>query len=152
MDNEISVLGITFNRCGTIDLPLWFEIWLDGEKKTAVELTSNDPQTVTFDIDDAEAKHELKFVMAGKTWDHTVTDPDGNVVADVSVEITSITLQELDIRMMLEEKSTYTHAFNKPSAKKEDYVTTQLCGMMGCNGEVVMNFETPAFIWLLENL
>ena len=154
MNEDFCTLAIKFQKVGIIDKPLWFEIWVDDQKYYGEEVVDTDLKELSIQLSDSEEKERvLKFVMAGKTYDYTHVDDKGEVIADCSMDIKEITLEDLDIKYVLTTKAEYRHAFNKPNAKPEDYnIYKEPLGCMGCNGEVTTKFATPAFIWLLENL
>lgn len=86
--------------------------------------------------------------MSGKTPKQTVIDHQGNIVSDVLLQITNIEVDGIDISTVFAEKSTYTHDFNGSG----DTVVDRFYGSMGCNGSVKLDFSTPFYLWLLENM
>jgi len=118
------------------EIPLGFEVLLD-DKSVYKNDHVKDTCQVMFDIDDNEATHKLKFVMAGKTADH-----------DALLRITNVVIDDIDISLLVNPKSTYSHNFNGSQSEVED----KFYGDMGCNGTVTFEFTTPFYLWLLENM
>lgn len=85
--------------------------------------------------------------MQGKTAEHT-NIAHGEIISDVSLKISRVSFDGISIQQYLENTNRYLHDHNGHSAP----VCEQFYGIMGCNGIVEMTFETPVFLWLLENL
>ena len=57
-------------------------------------------------------------------------------------------IEELDIDQLFLEKCVYTHSFNNTQSEIED----TFHGIAGCNGTISFKFNTPVYLWLLENM
>lgn len=101
-----------------------------------------------YDIEEDDQEHELFFVMGGKTQEHTVIDENGAILKDASLTIKNITFDEIDVAMIVVKNATYAHDFNGTQAPTQ----TKFYGEMGCNGTVNLRFNTPIYLWLLENM
>lgn len=101
-----------------------------------------------YNLEEDEAEHELAFEMFGKTAKHTVIDDAGNILQDAMLKISAISLDDIDIDQLVYDKSVYGHDFNGT----QDPIEDKFYGNMGCNGTVRLQFSTPVYIWLLENL
>lgn len=113
------------------------------------ELTENQSITVTHEFDDSEnEKNILLIVMSGKNDGHTELDAVGNITADRVIEISNVSLDNIDIDILYRELSEYTHNFNGTAEK----TTEKFYGTMGCNGAVTFEFTGPVYRWLLENM
>jgi len=124
---------------------LAMQIWIDSDKifdQTIVETTP-----VEFDVIEDEAEHSLRFVMANKMLDHTQIDSDGNIIADSRLTVSDIEFDEIPLGQIIINKAVYTHDFNGTAAETQD----TFYGEMGCNGTVELKFNTPVYLWLLEN-
>lgn len=125
---------------------LGFEAWIDDRKFFDSDHVQT-AQQLCVEISDDQGEHELKFVMKNKTAEHTKVDEAGNIVSDARLIITDLSLDELLLAQIFIDKSTYTHDFNGngPATVEKFY------GEMGCNGTVSLKFNTPVYLWLLEN-
>lgn len=104
---------------------------------------------MTFDInDDDEAEHVLIFELSGKTSAHTKVDETGAITQDVTVSIEDVSFDEIKLGHLVCEKTVYEHDFNGTAPLVQD----KFYGTMGCNGTVRMEFTTPIYLWLLENM
>lgn len=149
--DETANLKITFARTGSSPLPVWFEVRVDEQVFFAEELTECKTHTVEINLPDSESVHNVQFTLAGKTYEHTKLNENNEIIEDALVNIEQILLADIDITFFAESTSVYRHWCNKPNPTDADYVELQsMC--MGCNGDIKFQFETPAFIWLLENL
>lgn len=129
------------------EIPLGFEVLLD-DKCVYKNDHIKDTCQVMFDIDENEATHKLKFVMTGKTADHTKVDDQGNITVDAVLEICEIQIDDILLDQLLPDKLEYIHDFNgSQSTVKEKFY-----GVMGCNGTAEFEFTTPFYLWLLENM
>jgi len=126
---------------------LGLEIWIDDLQIFNQEWISG-PVTFDYDFSDSEGMHNLKFVMKNKTRRHTQCDTDGNIVKDARLVISNVTFEEIELGQMMVDLSCYEHDFNGTSDKIQD----KFYGEMGCNGTVTLPFETPVYMWLLENM
>ena len=127
--------------------PLGFEVLLNSQSVFKTAHVTESCQ-VAFDITDDEATQKLQFVMTGKTAEHTKVDDHGTITDDAMLEITNITIDEIDIGLIVTNKSEYVHDFNGTS----EMVTDKFYSNMGCNGTVTLEFTTPFYLWLLENM
>jgi len=122
-------------------------VWIDD---TCVYQTDQlpGPQNIDFAVSDDDGEHELRIVISGKTTDHTKVDAQGNIIEDVVVSIANITIDEIDVDQLFNEKCVYTHDFNgtQPEIQNVFY------GAAGCNGTISFRFTTPIYLWLLENM
>jgi hypothetical protein len=136
-------------KIGTTDASasLGLEIWLDD-----LPIYNNNHvdcnQEVTYDLNDSDGEHELKFVLKNKTIDHTQINEAGEIIKDACLTITDVTFDDIALGHTFIEKATYTHDFN--GTQKE--ITENFYGSMGCNGTVKLAFTTPIYLWLLENM
>ena len=127
--------------------PLGFEVLFNGNSAWKIDHVTETCQ-ITFDISDDEATHKLEFVMTGKTVEHTVVDDQGAIISDAMLEINNIMIDDIDMDLLLNDKSKYAHDFNGTQPAVED----KFYSNMGCNGTVTFEFTTPFYLWLLENM
>jgi hypothetical protein len=126
---------------------LGMEIWLDQQQIFNQDCISG-PQSFSYSFSDNEAEHELQFVMKHKKAEHTKIDTDGKILKDACLIVTDLAFDDIDIGQPVANNAIYTHDFNGTS----NTVHNKFYGEMGCNGVVSLQFTTPFYIWLLENL
>jgi hypothetical protein len=130
------------------DVDLCLEVKLNNHTKFK-KILSTDTEIIEFDFDDSvECNQILEIVMSGKRPEHTVLDDTGSIVKDRLIEINSVSLDEINLGQIFLDKTTYTHDFNGSADKIQD----QFFGTMGCNGVLRLEFTTPVYLWLLENM
>jgi hypothetical protein len=108
-----------------------------------------DAQDIAVEFNDADDQpHVLEFVLSGKTIDHTQITNQGEITSDVTVRIQDISFDDISIDQIVSELAEYNHDFNgtQPS------IVDRFYGEMGCNGTVRLQFTTPIYLWLLENM
>lgn len=110
-------------------------------------MVSQEPLVITHNFDDGEQEHTLNIELLGKTRHHTRVDADGNIVEDSVLEIRDLSLDGIALGQILYNKAEYHHNFNGTS----EPVVEGFYGVMGCNGQVVLKFTSPVYLWLLEN-
>lgn len=110
---------------------------------------STDLQDITVEFDDADDQpHVLEFVLSGKTIEHTRITDQGEITSDVTVRIEDIAFDDIVIDQIVSELAEYNHDFNGTQPATVD----RFYGEMGCNGTVRLEFTTPIYLWLLENM
>lgn len=126
---------------------LGLEIWLDDVCLYNIKQVPTDTN-FSHEFPDSEGEHELKFVMKGKTTQHTTIDSLGNIVSDSTLMIKNIEFDEIDCEHIVNNKAVYTHDYNgtQPLSQHKFYQE------LGCNGVVSLKFTTPLYLWLLENV
>lgn len=134
---------------GTTDpsAKIGLEIWLDDLPIFNVaHVTETTP--ITYEFAEDEADHVLRFVMKNKTHEDTIVDEDGNIVKDVCLTVSNLSFEDIQLEHVFLTKAVYTHDFNGTQNEVKD----KFYGSMGCNGEVSLQFTTPVYLWLLENM
>lgn len=126
---------------------LGFEIYIDDEKCYDGKIPL-DKSPVNFEIAAKEGTHTLTFVLKDKQQHHTVIDSDGNITKDVLVKVSDVEIDGINIDQILFNQAEYQHDYNGNGPETvESYL-----GVLGCNGKVVLPFNSPVYIWILENL
>ena len=140
---------------------LVFEVWIDDTKYINTdELTFDrfmaaasgsgisENTAYSIEIPDNSGEHELKFILKNKTALQTVLDAEGNIISDATLTISNLAFDEIELGQLVTELATYTHDFNGTKETTQD----QFYGEMCCNGTVSLKFNTPIYLWLLENM
>lgn len=127
---------------------LGFELWLDSVVVLNIDHVQG-PQNIQHIMADDDGQHELKFVLKNKTSQHTKIDEAGNIVQDARLIVKNIKFDDIELGYDCFTKlARYHHSYNTDGA----VVTDTFYNEMGCNGYVVLNFNTPVYLWLLENM
>lgn len=132
-----------FNNAPKIKVAINDQTLLDVELGTRLEYE----QTVELEDD---SNHQLTFTLHNKTKYDTVVK-DGVIEKDTLIKISNIELEDIDLTSMLslnKELFYYEHD-NNGTTQLEKHT---LYDTLGCNGTATINFTTPFYIWLLENL
>ena len=129
------------------ECPLSVQVWLDDS------LLLDNPhvqEKIAFahGISDDDGDHQLRIVILGKTADHTRVDDQGNIIKDATLQISTVTIDGIDVNQLFLEKCVYTHDLNGTQTEIQD----TFHGVAGCNGTIVFEFTTPIYLWLLENM
>lgn len=98
------------------------------------ELTVNDEQ-----------QYKLNFTLHDKSKYDTVLE-DGEIVKDTVVKIKNVELDDIDITSILSVNQDNFYYIHEDGTKDVFYDT------MGINGTSTIEFTTPFYVWLLENL
>jgi hypothetical protein len=98
--------------------------------------------------DQDDRDHTLVFEMRGKLPEHTQISDTGEILQDRVIEISDVAFDDIALGHMFMEQSRYYHNTNGST----DPVVEAFYGAMGCNGHVKMQFSTPIYLWLLENM
>lgn len=88
-----------------------------------------------------EAQRLLKNEIASKMYDLTQ-------MSDKSITIENIAFDDIELGQLVIDLATYTHNFNG----SQDTIEDQFFGSMGCNGIVRIEFSSPVYLWMLENM
>ena len=107
-------------------------------------------QTITYNLAEDSADHELKLIMSGKNCTHTTLTSEGKILSDIFFIINRLEFEELNMKKIfcLGQRSRHRHSFNSTQPEVDD----EFYGVLGCNGVVTMPFSTPIYLWLYENL
>ena len=108
-----------------------------------------EPTIVTHEFDDEqEGPHALVFEMTGKLPSHTLLDAQGEITQDRSIMITDLAFDDIQLGHLFTEVARYCHDHNGTTSP----VIDTFYGVMGCNGQITVEFSTPIYLWLLENM
>lgn len=130
------------------DSDLCLEVKLNSQTKFKKILSTN-TESIKFDFDDSnDSKQVLELVMSGKLPEHTVLDSAGHIVKDRLIEIIDVSLDEIKLGQLFLDQAIYLHDFNGTTEKIQD----KFFGTMGCNGIVRLEFSSPVYLWLLDNM
>lgn len=122
-------------------------IWLD---RTLIANYDHVDSTIEFshDMSDVDSEHQLAFVMKNKLPGHTKIDENGAILDDACLIISNLTFDEIELGQVFSDQAKYTHNFNSDGPD----TTESFYGTMGCNGTVTLDFSSPVYLWLLENM
>jgi len=127
--------------------PIHLNIVLDDIIMFDNDITTE--ETVSFDINEDDNDHVLRFLISGKTDLHSIKDNNDNIIDTTELSITNISFDEIDItNIIMANPLMYKHNFNGYSDPTED----KFYNIAGCNGEITLKFYTPIYLWLLENM
>jgi len=142
------------------DRPPHAEI-LIGDKscfKGDITGTEQKPDVIEFVHELTEGhKYELIIKRSGKTNNQTVLNEKGDYLKDQILNIKSIEIDEIDIGALVYE-GIYTPEYPEPWATQQREAGHNLeksfknVTMMGHNGTWSFKFDSPFYMWLLENL
>lgn len=131
----------------SVACPFNIEIWVDQSKLLTLDHIT-DVVHFEHELNDDDGEHELRLVLQGKLPDHTKVDEQGNIISDATLQISNVTIDQLDVDQLFLEKCVYTHNFNDTQPEIKD----TFFGIAGCNGTISLKFNTPVYLWLLENM
>jgi hypothetical protein len=98
--------------------------------------------------DSQDAAQVLEIEMMGKITSDTEIDQQGNILSDRAITIENLAFDDIELGHLVVESATYTHNFNG----SQDTIQDQFFGSMGCNGIVRIEFSSPVYLWMLENM
>ncbi len=142
------------------DLPPYAEILINDKSFFYDSITGdeNKPNLIEFEHEFEEGKsYELVIKRSGKGRKQTVVDDEGNILKDQLLHIKNIEIDEIDIGGLVYE-GVYTPIYAEPWATQQRQAGEKLessfknVTIMGHNGEWRFKFESPFYMWLLENL
>ncbi|WP_353482442.1 hypothetical protein [Haliscomenobacter sp.] len=100
------------------------------------------------DISDEDGEHELCIELYGKLPEHTQINDAGEITQDALLSVANIQVDGIDISQISANLIEYHHDFNGGQAA----IVDRFYGNMGCNGQLKLQFTTPIYLWLLENM
>ena len=131
-----------------------YSIAIDGKEYAHGFITkpSGVTELIEFTADITEGDHRLEIGFLNKdAGTDVVKDSTGNVAKDILLNIDSIEIEDIDLAHLKYSKSYYE------LVKKQIYngtITNKIenCVNLGFVGTYCIEFSSPFYIWLLENL
>jgi len=125
--------------------------------KKPINGTEKEPTVIEFEHELTEGKkYSLIIERSGKNVKQTVVE-DGHIIKDQLLHIKSIEIDEIDIGALVYE-GVYTPKYPEPWASQQRSAGVDLLESfknvtaIGHNGRWELSFESPFYMWLLENL
>jgi len=129
------------------DIPLGLKVLLDGQQIWSCSALT-EQQQITHDFEDIEGPHELEITMFGKLPEHTKMDGD-QIVSDAMLYVQEFVFDDLDITdFFVQKNAEYLHDCNGTQPMQSHPFYRDL----GCNGTVKIKFNSPVYIWILEQI
>jgi hypothetical protein len=107
-------------------------------------------QTLTFnDVSISEGPHELEILLSGMEMRYTQTDDSGEITDDVLLVMKNITIDGVPLDEVMQLHCVYLPEYPEELASEP----AERPGVinLGHNGRWVFKFETPIYMWFLEN-
>ena len=142
------------------DKPPHAEILVDDRSfyKQDIAGTEDEPTIIEFETELDEGKdYQLIIKRSGKGNNQTVINEKGDITKDQLLHIKYIMIDEIDIGSLVYE-GEYTPEYPEPWATQQREAGNDLresfknVTQMGHNGTWRFKFESPFYMWLLENL
>ena len=70
------------------------------------------------------------------------------MIKDARLSVSEVKFDQISLEQILIDKSEYRHDFNGTTQAQ----ISRFYGEMGCNGQVVLKFTAPVYLWLLESM
>lgn len=103
--------------------------------------------TVEFVFDDSPADRRICIELSGKTEMHTQINADGEIIKDAQLQVQSIAFDGIDVTYVFcQGRTCYFHDGNGV----HDAIWDDFFGIMGCNGHVNIDLQTPIRSWFLS--
>jgi hypothetical protein len=143
-----NTINISFNlSTSNDDTQLGFEAWVDDVRLVDIAHVQG-TQLITIAVDEADGEHTLELILKNKKTSDTVIDADGAIVSDATLSISNLAFDEIKLGHTITKLARYVHNFNGT----KELTQNPFYGEMGCNGTVSLEFTTPIYLWLLENM
>ena len=142
------------------DRPPHAEILINDVSQFKEDITGTEdkPDVIEFEHELEEGKeYKLTINRSGKDKNQTVVNDKGDLLKDQLLHIKSIEIDEIDIGALVYE-GVYTPQYPEPWASQQREAGTELresfknVTCIGHNGTWRFKFESPFYMWLLENL
>jgi len=142
------------------DQPPHAEIFISDHRHFDGDITGTEdkPQIIEFEHELTEGKEfEIVIKRSGKGKNQTVLDQKGTIIKDQLLHIKRIEIDEIDIGVLVYE-GVYTPYYPEPWATQQRESGNDLrdsfknVTQMGFEGTWRLKFESPFYMWLLENL
>ena len=136
------------------------EILINDHSHYKGDITGNEakPNLIEFEQELEEGKeYNLIIKRSGKGKNQTVINEKGDILKDQLLHIKNIEIDEIDIGALVYE-GIYTPQYPEPWATQQREAGIELpvsfknVTNMGHDGEWKFKFESPFYMWLLENL
>ena len=115
-------------------------------KRDTVVIPSEESFRVEFDVEVDAGPCTLKIRLENKHWTDTIQNEDKTaIVKDMLLNIRGVEIDEIDLGNLIYTKTRFV------GDDAERPVLTQ-CQDLGWNGAWILEFESPFYIWLLENI
>jgi len=137
-----------------------FKISVNGSEIISDSLKNAPNQTEYFEFDVSlnEGDCSLVIELVNKLIADTTLDSNGNIIEDLLLNIESIEIDEIDLGSLLWSASDYkpiypeSYKLKIAEAGQELPVSVKNCVNLGWNGQWILPFTSPFYIWLLENI
>jgi len=142
------------------DKPPHAEIMINDVSHFKGEITGTEdkPDVVEFEQDLDEGKeYNIIINRSGKYKGQSVVNDKGDIIKDQLLHIKNIEIDEIDIGSLVYE-GVYTPQYPEPWATQQREAGVELresfknVTQMGHDGKWAFKFESPFYMWLLENL
>ena len=125
--------------------------------KEEITSSKDDPTIINFEHElEHDVSYDFVIKRTNKTPKQTVVE-DGKIVKDQALHILDITIDEIDIGALVYE-GVYRPEYAEPWASQQAKAgnkqpeTLKNVTEMGHNGTWTLTFNSPFYMWLLENL
>ena len=111
-----------------------------------ISTPSDEVSFIEFDHELEEGPARLKIRLENKDWTDTVQNQDKTeILQDMLLNIISVEIDEIDLGNLIFSKSEFV-------GDDADRPVLDKCVNLGWNGTWTLPFESPFYIWLLENI
>lgn len=142
------------------DQPPHAEILINDKSHFVGDITGdeNNPAVIEFEHDLTEGgDYHLTIKRSGKGKNQTVINDKGDILKDQMLHIKQIEIDDINIGALVYE-GVYTPEYPEPWASQQRasgqvlQVSFKNAIRLGHNGTWTFSFESPFYMWLLENL
>jgi hypothetical protein len=132
-----------------------FKIYINDKEyvNSKLSVQCNETEFFEFDVEITEGPNNLVIEFLNKTSTDTIKNDAGEIIADFLLNVDLIEIDDVDITNLKWTLSdyypiypkNYSEIHNPPEVVKN-------CVNLGWNGRWVLPFQSPFYIWLLENI
>lgn len=126
-----------------------YTIYVDDEAMAYGEIGENQ-ETVSFEKEVSLGIHDLSIRLENKESSDTVLE-NGEIIKDMLLNIDDIEIDDVSLSHLKWTNSTY-HLDQSQEFKGNIVDDLSNCVNLGWNGTYKIQFESPFYIWLLENI
>lgn len=148
-DKLVETIKFKIGLSGTYwDKKPGFLIKLDGEEKLRGSITKDNEvvEYLEFEADvEEDRSHCLEICLLNKTDTDCFVDENGAITKDMLLNIESLEIEDIDLGILKWSASNFV---------PDDTSITPIkgCVNLGWNGSYKLEFNSPFYLWLLDNL